>query len=195
MSYSPQPQAVGSTLVGTRDQIRTNFDIIRDDFAINHVGYDETGEGKHKFLQMPEQASAPASAANEGAFYAKDATGTNIFYRAESSGEEYQLTTVSDGNIATFATNTTYVADHDGGWTFLPGGLIMMYGLRDSLSSGNNTVTFPFAFPTAVFCVTTTMVRDSSNTDVLYAHTVTTTNFVMRNTSSSNSGYWTAIGN
>jgi len=191
-SYSPQPQSKGSTLVGTRDQIRANFEIIRDDFAINHVAYDETGEGKHKFMQMPESGadfdnndSAPSTAANEGALYTKEADSvTNLFFRQESDGAEIQLTS-SQG-----ATNA------NPGTTFLPGGLLMQFGSFTGASKADTTVTFNVPFGTAPYSVVVTMNREgSNNVDTFYAHTLTTTNFQARNTSSSNRiGYYIAIG-
>ena len=199
MTYQPRPNASGDTLSASRDQIRTNFINIEDVFAINHVDFDETGEGKHTFLQMPDQDPAPTTAANEGGFYVKDATGSNLFFRSESDGEEYQISTVSDGDIATFGTNTAYSANHTGGWSFLPGGLILQYGIRSSLSQGNNVVTFSRTFPTAVFNVVITPVRNSSNVDIIYirsAATITTSQFEMRNTASGITiGHWYAIGN
>lgn len=199
MTYNSNVPQTGQTLGNTRVPINTNFARIYTVFGNNHITFNESGEGKHKFLQMPDQASAPVTAANEVGFYSKAVSGiSQLFFRGENNGTEYQLTKGTSGvdpNAATFATNTAYVANHTGGWTFLPGGLIFQYGERLSLSSGNNTVTFPRAFPTAVFSVITTMDRNSNNVDALYAHTLTVTDFQMRNTSSGNAGFWYAIGN
>ena len=111
MSYTPKPDA-GDTLVGTRDTIRGNFEIIEDRFNENHVDIDgAAGGGKHKFLQMPEQATPPATAVNEGGLYTKVGTNpaeANLFFRGESSGKEYQLTKTVQADSASFGTNATY---------------------------------------------------------------------------------------
>lgn len=203
MTYTANVPQSGQTLGFTRPIINSNFTRIAVVFANNHVDFNASGEGKHKFLQMPDQSAAPSTALNEAGFYSKSVSGVSqLFFKGENSGSEYQLTKGTSGvdaNIATFGTNTSYAADHTGGWTFLPGGLIMQYGVRSNLSSGNNTVTFPRTFPTAVFSIVVTPVRDSSNVDVIYIRstgTITTANFVMRNTASGISiGHWYAIGN
>lgn len=201
MTYNqniPQPT---DFLSDSQGQIQQNFLVANTVMDINHYPFNNatTNKGKHKFLQMPDQVAAPAVAADELGFYVKAVSGVSQFFmRGENGGSEYQMTVGTAGvdpNFATFGTNTGYLANHTGGWTFLPGGLIMQYGERLSLADGNNVVTFPRTFPTAVFSVVTTMNRNSSNVDVLYAHTLTTTKFTMRNTSTGNSGFWYAIGN
>ena len=47
MTYTPRPNMANDTLLSSRDQIRTNFEIIRDDFNVDHVNVNKTGEGKH----------------------------------------------------------------------------------------------------------------------------------------------------
>lgn len=199
MAYELRPKSAGDDLASSKNPIRTNFQIIQTDFAVNHVAFDATGEGKHKFLQMPEQASAPTTAADEGGVYTKSATGTNLFFRGESDGSEYQLTTVSDANIATFGTNTGYVANHTGGWTFLPGGLILQYGAR-STPGTSGTITFPRSFPTAYFSIILTMSRNASSSTqsvtVDNAVGTSTSSFAYRSSSSNTDPiYWYAIGN
>jgi hypothetical protein len=153
-------------------------------------------------MQMPEQASAPTTAANEGALYAKvggSPAQTNLFFRGESNGFEYQLTQSVSASTARFGNSTAYVANHTGGWTFLPGGLIMQYGIRTAMIGGANTITFPLVFPTAVFSIQITPVRDSSSPGIVYirsAASITTTNFSARNiTDAITSAHWIAIGN
>ena len=185
MTYSPQPQNVGSTLVGTRDQIRTNFEIIRDDFAINHVGYDETGEGKHKFMQMPEQASAPTTAANEGALYTKEMDSeTNLFFRKESDGTEVQLTTSQTPTVGT------------DGATFLPGGLLMQWGFVNA-PGASGQVTFTETYSAAPYSIQVSLYRNSGNQSVTVSSSTvpTTTTFNYLSSSAGSDGlYWIAIG-
>lgn len=66
------PPASGGTLSGTRDPIRNNFTQIQTVSNVNHVDYDDADQGKHKFLQMPTQGSAPTTAATEGGLYVKN---------------------------------------------------------------------------------------------------------------------------
>lgn len=185
MTYQPRPNASGDTLVGSRDPIRTNFQIIEDDFAINHVGFDESGEGKHKFLQMPEQASAPTTAANEGALYTKENNSiTTLFWRNESNGDEIALTT---SQSPTSSTN---------GATFLPGNILMQWG-KVVAPGTSGQVTFTETFGAAPYSIQVTLERTSGNQTATVSNSTvpTTTTF---NYLSSSSGseflYWIAIG-
>ena len=61
MTYNPVPPATGGTLDNTRDQIRTNFTIIRDDFSTNHGAYNTTDAGSHTRIDLVEQTTFPAT--------------------------------------------------------------------------------------------------------------------------------------
>jgi hypothetical protein len=59
----------------------------------------------------------PTTAANQGALYTKDSSGTHLFFRTESSGTIYQLTPTSGGGDVTAGANITdhAVVRGDGG--------------------------------------------------------------------------------
>jgi len=89
-SNIPQPTDNPSR---SQDQILQNFQSISTAVAVNHVQFNDPDEGKHKFLQMPEESSAPATASNEGALYTKDSgSQPDLYWRNESSGSEQQMT-------------------------------------------------------------------------------------------------------
>lgn len=201
MTYTTGIPVSGDSLGGTRDRIRTNFEEIATVTAVNHVAFNSLGEGKHKFLQMPEQASAPTTAADEGGFYAKVGASpaqTNLFFRGESDGFEYQLTRAISASTTRFATNTAYVANHTGGWTFLPGNLLLQYGARTTPGT-SGTITFPVAFTTGYYSITIGLSRnDSSSNQSFYVDNsvaVSLTSFAYDSTSSATDPiYWMAIG-
>jgi len=203
MTYTSDIPVSGESLGSTRDRIRVNFQEIASVVAVNHVAFNALGEGKHKFLQMPEQGSAPTTAADEGGLYTKVGTNpaqTNLFFRGESNGTEYQLTRVNSASASEFGTNTNYppaVANQDGGWTFLPGGLLLQYGKMTETASGSNVgtpVVFPIAYSTFLASVTATRRQNNSGTEYgIISEGLTGFNF----TSSGNSNqpfYWIAIG-
>lgn len=202
MTYTSDIPISGETLGSTRDRIRGNFQEIAAVEAINHVAFNAIGKGKHKYLQMPEVTASgvgiPVTLANEGGVYVDVATNpaeANLFFRGENNGFQYQLTRVNQTKNATFGTYTNYppsVANQNGGWTFLPGGLILQYGSMVSTGS-NTTVTFPIAFTTVNAVVTIT--RESNTGSAGGAFNITQTNFVMARGGSSNTKfYWTAVG-
>ena len=193
MAYDPRPLASGDTLVASRDAIRTNFTTLETVLNANHVDIDASGEGKHKFMQMPEQSSAPTTASNEGGLYTKEADSvTNLFFRQENSGggggTEIQLTAAQAPTVAT------------NGSTFLPGGLLMQWG-KVTTPGISGQVTFPEAYSAAPYSInitaqgsavgvgSTAIPRVSSTIP-----TTTTFNYTGFGTLAPDFLYWMAIG-
>lgn len=90
------------------------------------------------------------------------------------------------------------------GYTFLPGGLILMWGLTTGIPvNGTLPVTFPkiqggVAFPANCFNVSVTGIRSNSGGDGIFilSSSVNVNGFTFRNGSGSiTSAYWMAIGN
>lgn len=135
-TYTTGIPGTGQSLNATRDLIQDNFTVLDDTVTVNHIAMNSTGAGKHKFLQMPDQGSAPTTAANESGFYGKAVSGvSNLFARSESDGSEYQLTSFADADIATLGAQNP-------GWTFLPGGILLQWGVMvvSSATSGIGTL-------------------------------------------------------
>lgn len=196
MTYTADIPISGESLGSTRDRIRGNFQENAAVFAINHVAFNTLGKGKHKFLQMPNQASAPATLANEAGFYSKVGTNpaeSNLFFRGENNGFEYQLTRANQANIATFSTAT--------GWTYLPGGLIMQWGKQAGSSANTIPVTFPIMFTNPAYSVQVIPERAASNPGdstltVIVTGSVSPSGFTIGNVGSHTmvNWYWIAIG-
>lgn len=94
MVYNPNVPASGQSLGETRSTIQGNFADIATAFGKNHIPLTTSTDGKHNFVQMPEQGAAPATAANEGALYVKEGVNpavSTLFFREESSGTEQQV--------------------------------------------------------------------------------------------------------
>ena len=207
MAYTSSIPNSGESLGSTRARINANFVEIDTYTKINHVGFNEGDAGKHIYLQLPEGTvsgkGVPATAANEGGLYTEVGTNpaeANLFFRGESNGKEYQLTRSDQTNNATFGNYTEYSVGPpslNGGWTFLPGGLILQYGLVPN-GQTSATVTFPIAFPTSVITVVFGLIRNNNT-----AHSVaiqsatlpTVTGFSYYSSSTNNAFYWHAIGN
>ena len=113
-----RPSDSQSQLLGNFQDLKTFLD--RNHVAIANPGVD-LDEGKHTFLQMPEQGTVPATLANEGAVYTKDSgVSTQLYFREESNGAEIQLTGIVPGSTVA-ASYTTF------GFTL--GGIIINYGI------------------------------------------------------------------
>jgi len=133
-SNIPQP---GDNPSQSQDQILQNFQSISTNNSVNHVQFNDPDQGKHKFLQMPEQGSPPTTAANEAGFYSQESslTGmTELVFRRESNGSEIEFTGFQG------ATN---------GWTRLPSGILLKWGT--GTGSGISTTSFPVSANIPVF--------------------------------------------
>lgn len=180
MAYSSNIPQASDSPSQSQPLILANFQEIATAFNLNHGDFNDAGnQGKHEFLQMPEQGAAPVTAAGEGALYTKDSgTQPELFWRDESNGTEWQVT-----NQATQTTN---------GSMLFPGGLLMQWGAQSS--SQGAIISFPTAFSTSVFMVTA-----SANTAgvarAAAARNITTAQFeVLISTAGAHVFQWYAIG-
>lgn len=162
----PQP---GDFLSESQQDLLSNFLSMETTYGINHVPFSQevTNRGKHKFVEMPGDV-LPTTTANEGTLYTKTAASvTSLFYTPDNSAKEYQLTTTLDSHYSFFGKNAAYTqaaVNYHGGYTFLPGAMIMQYGILDvNTSVSTYTILFPFNFPTALFNVTFSPIRAASS--------------------------------
>lgn len=188
MTYTVGVPFDGQSLSNSKPQVRSNFTVLNTAFSQNHVALGAVDQGKHKFLQMPEQGSAPVTAVDEGALYTKVASNiTNLFWRQENNGTEIQLTGIAPIALVN-------------GYSTLPGGLIIQWGTI--LATGTNTtvlfVTSNIDYPNNCFHVFAQTQTTNLTEGVDYTVTnLSTTSFrISKTPSSSNTTFsWLAIGN
>ena len=153
MAYVLLPN-VGNTLGGTRDQIRTNFTLLKTTIDKNHIDMDGSFPGKHIMSQY-NVASFPGLAgmqAGDATLYGKILGGVSqLYYTPDASMKEYQMTNPDTATYATFGTKD--VSLYNRGWTFLPGGLILNYGSYSNASGDNGTFIFARPFTVGVFSI------------------------------------------
>ncbi len=200
MSYTVPVPVSGQSLGNSRPIIAQNFATIQTIFDKNHVDFNASGGGKHKYVEIPVSVSIPAGlTASEGTLYTKTVSGASqLFYSPDTTSNEYQLTNTISAQFTKFSTNTAYAASHTGGWTFLPGGMIMNYG-RFTVSGSSGTVTFALAFPSgsAPYSLTISLQRSSGDQSLTIDSAIppTSTGFKWLSSSAgSQYVYWMAIG-
>ena len=184
-----------------------NFQNINSYVSEDHVAPGATNNGKHKFVRLVAQSGVPAGLASGiAAIYTKlvgpmGNQTSQIFYSPDATGQQYQLTRCDPNgtNFARFGTNTTYVANNTGGWTFLPGstdGLFLQYGFRANPGT-SGFITFPRTFTGAPFSVSVSLYRSTGDHSVLIDSGTPPTNSGFNyicDTSGSSGVFWTAIG-
>lgn len=185
MAYNSNVPNSTDRINTTQQPIKDNFVQIETSFEANHIDLNAgANTGKHKFVQMPEQGAAPATALNEGALYTKESSSsgtpqTELFFRRENNGTEIEVS----GALAAAI-----------GWTLLPSGILIKWGNATTDGAGNITVNMNAsgqAFATA-YIVTITP-RSTGNFS--YSASVLGGTSISGSISGSNIDfYWYAIG-
>ena len=189
----------------------------------DHIGFGQQNGGFHKQARILNQVAIPTGRiAGEGTIYSKLASSTtpltesNLFFTPDISGNEYQLTRPVTASFTRFGTNLAYGSppagsSFVGGWTFLPGGLLMQYGIYSGTVSGNPgipssipPILFPVKFDNPPINIQITQVADSAGTNnssvivSLKSGTISTTTFSVNVTNVPTNAYvgfsWVAIG-
>lgn len=181
-------------------QMQINTASISGIFGEDHITFNTPNGGLHNKSRYFRQLAIPSGLfADVGTNYTKTVSGaTELFYTPDASGNEYQMTATNTTNFSKFGNNTVITGTQEGGWSFLPGGLLIQYGIAEvSTSSGGTVVTFPRPFSVIPYSIVLQMERNLSNVDVVYLvpGSASTTQFTMRQTSSAVRDInWIAIG-
>lgn len=193
MSFTPGIPASGQSLGSSRTQVQDNFSSLRSTLAANHVDVNSANPGLHTHADLLAQSADPNPATGIVSHYSKLVSGnTEWFFQRENTGPIIQMS-----NLA----GTPSVGSS--GRTFLPGGLILIWGQCNYNTASSTTVTFQGSgFPTACLSVQLTpFVVPGSSPITLIGNTFTTTTFAVQAKISSGSAsaspgafYW-AIGN
>lgn len=185
MTYDPNIPQPADLISQSQAQLLSNFQSLNTLYGLEHFAFDAASTGgKHKFVTLPDQGSAPTTAANVGAVYAKSVSGaTQLFWRGESSGAEQQIT-----NPAIGATGTNY-------------SILTALGLRFSFgrfvcNKASTAVSFQTAFASAVYaCVLTTEADTGDNRGAVISNgTLTTSGFSGMSSKDGQICYYIAIG-
>jgi hypothetical protein len=199
-TYTSNIPLTGQTLNITKNPINSNFQAISQFASVNHVGFNATGVGKHNLCELVAQSSTPPTLAGENSIFSVTTSGvTDIYYTPDAGGNAYQLTRSIDGRFSTFGSGSGT------GWTFLPGGLLFLYGTIAQSGSSSQTVSFSSngqpSFTTNTYTTQVTLSRNSasspgdSNYFVEYDTNYTRSGFIIQNPSGHQYGYfWWAMG-
>jgi hypothetical protein len=176
-------------------------------WKIDHYGFNNNNGGLHKYVRMPYSAPGsipPGLVPNEGTIYPKSVTSdgsarTQLFFTPDASTNQYQLTRTIATKFATFSTATVYDGtqpDVTGGWTFLPGGMLLQYGILAN-PTNNATIKYPVAFTSFAF-ITLGAVRNNTDDKTISvkdgSSTITQFQIIMSNSSLPTALYWHSIG-
>lgn len=211
--------------------MQTNTNSISAWVDVDHYGFKNASNlgGLHTQVTMPVLGAIPARLLSTSAIlYTKNVSvysptppnsqsSNNLFFTAGTSAKEYQLTRAINNNTqfnlfgvntVGYAAPTAPVTSLNGGWTFLPGGLLLQYGFCNNTLSPTGqllNVVFPIQFTVNPYSITLSITRRASNSPfpiiATVDGTVNTTGFQASTTAAftgidemSPSFSWMAIG-
>lgn len=196
------------SLGSTQAKFLSNTANVQTYLKNNHYDFGDILWGNHKWVWYGRQSTFPdtTTPSNEAiATYAKtDGVRTQLWFQPsnDATGATAIQLTAGDVTNAAFSTNTNYapiVAGQDGGFSFLPGNLLIQYG-KFTTGAASGTVVFPIAYSANPYSITTTSIVISG--DSLSATTyeplssaIADTGFGWRKSGSHANGFfWVAIG-
>lgn len=147
--YNPDiPQAIDQPSQ-SQGEILQNFTSINEIWDVNHYTFASVNGGKHKFVQMPQQAIKPVILANEMALYTKDVGGTPEMFIERGNGAQVEIP------FTQFSESACAGGTYSRGYAYLPSGLLMKWGVTDAATPGTpdfppNTIPFNRTIDTSV---------------------------------------------
>ncbi len=142
----------GSNLGNTRVHIRENLDgtfLTLGQDHINNNGVSSTNPsitgtpGYHNVIRFQDQGTLPTTpAAKSNTTQAYTNTDTHSIQQVifeSKAGNFYQMTTMIDAYRTTFGDD---LSTNTAGWTFLPGGLVQLYGFTPKSTASSQVVDF-----------------------------------------------------
>lgn len=141
----PQPTDEPST---SQPQLLENFNGINTIWDVNHYQFASDDAGKHKFCSLVSQGGAPPAAA-AGEFQL-----TTAAYATTTNDELFIARSSDNGQLPSALIPFTAMSDANPGWSYLPSGLLMKWGISGSIAVGgigSNTFNYPVAADIPVF--------------------------------------------
>lgn len=141
MAYNSLIPQANDKLKDSQPELLANFMAIKTLVDVNHVTFDDPSgdQGKHKWVAFPSQGSAPVFLAGEEGLY-------NAVYATTVKNELFVhrqtgATTAETPLTASFLSVSSAPAALSAGWTWLPSGLLLKWGLTSG--NGLTTITYP----------------------------------------------------
>jgi hypothetical protein len=183
MAYQATKPLSTDLLSQSQTDISTNFTEIKTLVDVNHETFGSAaGQGKHFFVQFPlktiSAANQPATAITEFAIYnaANGAGNAALWLRTNNAAG----VVTGDKDITT--NNQTGAK----GWCWLPNGILAKWGIVNMTATTTSTESYivgPGAFTTVYLVQVNTVKASAANMDGAIARSYTTTQVVIRNTS------------
>lgn len=136
MSYQAAIPAATDQLSVSQGDLQNNFGALNTYLGVNHVGFNGSDQGKHVFITFPVQTVNPSvtpgfNTAEIGLYnFNYSVTGKNELFVNKISGAG----SVQKPITASLLSYNATPAQGTAGWTYLPSGLLIMWGTTNSVS-------------------------------------------------------------
>lgn len=130
MAYQANIPQATDALSQSQLDIQNNFGAIQTLIDVNHVDFASADQGKHKWVTFPVQGSAPSFNIGELGLY-------NLAYAPTSRNELFVTNAVGSSYPITASYINTNV-----GWTYLPSGMLMVWGFGTITVGGSIVVAY-----------------------------------------------------
>ena len=204
LPYETGFPTTNDSLGSTRAKFFGNTASVKTFLDQNHYDFGNVLYGNHKWVWYGRQTSTfpdtttPSNLAI-ATYGASDGSRTQLWFQPSNDATGADAIQLTAGNVkqAEFSVNTVnYVANLTGGWTFLPGKMLLQYGSFDPNTI--TAITFPIAFSAVPYSLQLT--GEAGNSTSFRANisqgTLTASGFTFEGSISNNFTpvYWTAIG-
>lgn len=164
MAYNNTIPKATDKLKDSQGQLLANFQAIQTLVEVNHETFGAANEGKHKFISMPVQSPAPTFSAGEVGQYSflNTTTNKNELYINKTNNSGVVQIAATSSILGT--TNPTPGSFGNTGWTMLPSGIKLVWGVFTGSGSGAQTVsiTGDQQFATTMLSVQLTIAGNST---------------------------------
>ncbi len=195
--YPPDGSSLGQTKAIIRDNLDGTFLTVAVDHVDNNGQPGANPAGYHTIIHEVPQTNVTTVGGYNQLFCGVPGTliVNGVATPAVPNNGDLQFYSLT--GLGTLSQLTGYSAATSGYcWA---GGLLFQWGRFNSTGGSGQIVTLPIPFPRNFFNAQATMIRNSSNVDVIYSTTNPTvgivSQIVFRDTSSGNPFYWFAVGN
>lgn len=142
INYNPNYPEIESTWADWQIQFIQNFTQLGLAFSQNHVPLDDptvANRGNHTYIQMPEQIADAQTGAQEFSIYSKLVEGQTdqVFFTFPGNTPVVQFT-----NYQIYTVQPRFDPPQVTFFTFLPGGLIVYFGIFGPFNPGNKNGVF-----------------------------------------------------
>lgn len=182
--------------------MKINTNSIDDLIEVDHVSFNTNNGGFHKQSQYLNGNLPAGLGSGAGTVYSKAVSGTSqIFFTPDASGNEYQQTRAIGSSFPLFGLQTNNYngvgTAFNGGWTYLPGNLLLQYGVCTAVT--DTAIPFPVAFTGNPFTIQLTGFYNNNSRGFWWVKTRSNTQFTaaLRDSSGSDISttfFWMAIG-